>query len=42
MKKRIIPAILSMVLLLAALMLAQAVLIPSRYDNREGHLLCGY
>ncbi len=42
MKKRIIPAILSIVLLLAALMLAQAVLIPSRYDNREGHLLCGY
>ena len=42
MKKRIIPAVLSVVLLLAALLLAQAVLIPSRYDNREGHLLCGY
>ena len=42
MKKRIIPAVLSVVLLLAALMLVQAVLIPSRYDNREGHLLCGY
>ena len=42
MKKRIIPAVLSVALLLAALMLVQAVLIPSRYDNREGHLLCGY
>ena len=42
MKKRILPAVLSIVLLLIALMLAQAVLIPSRYDNREGHLLCGY
>lgn len=42
MKKRIFAAVLSIVLLLVALMLAQAVLIPSRYDNREGHLLCGY
>ena len=42
MKKRILPAVLSIALLLAALMLAQAVLVPSRYDNREGHLLCGY
>ena len=42
MKKRIIPAILSLALLLVALLLVQAVLIPSRYDNREGHLLCGY
>lgn len=42
MKKRIIPAVLSLVLLLALLILAQAVLTPSRYDNREGHLLCGY
>ena len=42
MKKRILPAALSAVLLLAALLLVQAVLIPSRYDNREGHLLCGY
>ena len=42
MKKRILPAVLSIILLLAALFLAQAVLIPSRYDNREGHLLCGY
>ncbi len=42
MKKRILPAVLSVVLLLAALALAQAVLTPSRYDNREGHLLCGY
>lgn len=42
MKKRIFAAVLSIVLLLAALFLAQAVLIPSRYDNREGHLLCGY
>lgn len=42
MKKRIIPAILGIVLLLAALLLVQALLIPSRYDNREGHLLCGY
>ena len=42
MRKRILPAVLSIVLLLAALILAQAVLIPSRYDNREGHLLCGY
>lgn len=42
MKKRIIPAVLAFVLLLAMLFLAQAVLIPSRYDNREGHLLCGY
>jgi len=29
-------------LLIGALALVQAVLIPSRYDNREGHLLCGY
>ena len=42
MKKRIVPAAVSLVLLLAALILAQAVLTPSRYDNREGHLLCGY
>ncbi len=42
MKKRILPAVLSIVLLLAALILAQAVLTPARYDNREGHLLCGY
>ena len=42
MKKRIFAAVLSTVLLLVALMLAQALLIPSRYDNREGHLLCGY
>lgn len=42
MKKRILPAALCMALLLAALLLAQAVLTPSRYDNREGHLLCGY
>ena len=42
MKKRIFAAVLSIVLLLVALMLAQALLIPSRYDNREGHLLCGY
>lgn len=42
MKKRIIPAVLALVLLLALLFLAQALLIPSRYDNREGHLLCGY
>lgn len=42
MKKRIFAVVLALVLLLVALMLAQAVLIPSRYDNREGHLLCGY
>lgn len=42
MKKRILPAILAFALLLALLFLAQAVLTPSRYDNREGHLLCGY
>ena len=42
MKKRIIPAVLCFILLLAALILAQALLTPSRYDNREGHLLCGY
>lgn len=42
MKKRIIPAVLSIVLLLAALLAVQAVLIPSRASNREGHLLCGY
>ena len=42
MKKRIFAAVLSIALLLIALMLAQAVLTPSRYDNREGHLLCGY
>ena len=42
MKKRILSAILCAVLLLGALTLAQAVLTPSRYDNREGHLLCGY
>lgn len=42
MKKRILSAVLSIILLLAALHLVQAVLTPSRYDNREGHLLCGY
>lgn len=42
MKKRIVSAILCAVLLIGALALVQAVLIPSRYDNREGHLLCGY
>ena len=42
MKKRFLPALVSLVLLLAALLLVQAVLIPARYDNREGHLLCGY
>ena len=42
MKKRIFAVVLALVLLLVALMLAQALLIPSRYDNREGHLLCGY
>lgn len=42
MKKRIVSAILCAVLLIGVLALVQAVLIPSRYDNREGHLLCGY
>ncbi len=42
MKKRIVSALLCAVLLVGALALAQAVLTPSRYDNREGHLLCGY
>ena len=42
MKKRILPALVSIVLLLVMLFLTQAVLTPSRYDNREGHLLCGY
>ncbi len=42
MKKRVLPAVLSVALLLVTLILAQAVLTPARYDNREGHLLCGY
>lgn len=42
MKKRIVSAIFCVALLSGALVLAQAVLTDSRYDNREGHLLCGY
>ena len=42
MKKRFLPALVSLILLLVALFLAQAVLAPARCDNREGHLLCGY
>lgn len=42
MKKRFLSALVCAVLLIGALTLAQAVLTPSRYDNREGHLLCGY
>lgn len=42
MKKRIISALVCAVLLIGVLTLSQAVLTDSRYDNREGHLLCGY